>query len=205
VDSASNVYVAGCTISPNFPTTFGALQTTFGGTEIQNVFFSLGDGFVTKINPATGTLIYSTYFGGSGDDCITAIALDSTGSVYMPGSTSTLNLPVSSGALQRNYAGYITLPFVIEMLFGDAFVGKLDPTGAKLQYLTYLGGVQNDGGMAISVDGAGNAYVLGFTDWLNFPTAGTPLQSKFAGDGGIGLYLFYGDAFLAAINPTAPR
>ena len=41
------------------------------------------------------------------------------------------------------------------MLFGDAFVGKLDPTGAKLQYLTYLGGVQNDGGMAISVDGAG--------------------------------------------------
>ena len=202
VDSASNVYVAGCTISPNFPTTSGALQTTFGGAEIQNAFFSLGDGFVTKINPTTGTLIYSTYFGGSGDDCITNIALDSAGSVYMTGSTSTLNLPISSGALQRNYAGYVTLPFLIAQLFGDAFVGKLDPTGAKIQYLTYLGGSQNDGGMAISVDGAGNAYVLGFTDSSNFPTAGTPLQSKFAGDGGLGLYLFYGDAFLAVVNPT---
>jgi uncharacterized protein (TIGR03437 family) len=202
VDSANNLYVAGCTISPNFPTTSGALQTTFGGTEGQNFFFSLGDGFVTKINPTTGTLIYSTYFGGAGDDCITNIALDSAGSVYMTGSTSTVNLPISSGAYQRNYAGYVTLPYVIEMLFGDAFVGKLDPTGAKLQYLTYLGGSQNDGGMAISVDGAGNAYVLGFTDSSNFPTAGTPLQSKFAGDGGIGLYLFYGDAFLSVVNPT---
>jgi uncharacterized protein (TIGR03437 family) len=205
VDSSNNVYVGGCTISSNFPTTSGAYQVGFGGTEVQNQFFHLGDGFVTKINPTTSTVIYSTFFGGSGDDCINGIALDSSGSVYMTGTTSSMNLPVSAGAFQVSYGGYIQLPFLVEMLFGDAFVAKLDPAGAKLQYLSYLGGSQNDGGTAIAVDGQGNAFVLGFTDSQNFPLAGSPLQSKMAGDGGIGLYLFYGDAFLAVVNPTGTK
>ena len=131
-----------------------------------------------------------------------SIAVDTFGSVYMTGSTTSVNLPVTSGAVQPSYGGYLVLPFLIEELFGDAFVGKLDPTGSKLLYLTYLGGSQNDGGASIAVDGFGNAYVLGFTDSMNFPLAGSPLQPKFAGDGGIGLYLFYGDAFLSVLNST---
>jgi uncharacterized protein (TIGR03437 family) len=120
----------------------------------------------------------------------------------MTGSTSTVNLPVSSGAFQPNYGGYVTLPFLVEMLFGDAFAAKLNPTGSKLDYLTYLGGSLNDAGSAIAIDAKGNAYILGFSDSTNFPMAGGPIQSTWAGDGGIGLYLFYGDAFLTVVNPT---
>lgn len=202
VDSANNAYVGGCTISGNFPVTTGALQHVYGGAEIQNEFFHLGDGFVSKITPAGDSLVYSTYFGGPGDDCITGIAVDSTGSVYMTGSTTTDSLPTTTGAFQLTYHGYFTLPLLVAMDFGDAFVGKLDPTGSKISYLSYLGGRNNDGGTAIAVDSLGNAYVTGFTDSADFPIKGSALQTTWGGDGGIGLYLFYGDAFLSVVNPT---
>ncbi|MBZ5610168.1 MAG: SBBP repeat-containing protein [Acidobacteriia bacterium] len=201
VDSSHNVYVGGCTISSNFPTK-NALQSTYGGAEPQNFFFSLGDGFIAKLNPTGTDLIYSTYFGGAGDDCITAIALDSAGDVYMTGTTTTTNLKTSQGAYQSAFGGYFTLPFGIAMEFGDAFVGKLDPSGSKFLYLTYLGAGNNDGGTAIAVDSSGDAYVTGFTDSPNFPVTAGALQGKTAGNGGLGLYLFYGDAFLTVLNPT---
>jgi len=202
VDSSSNVYVGGCTLSFNFPVTAGSFQQAYHGQEVQNEFFHMGDGFVTKINPATSTLVYSTFFGGNGDDCVTGIALDATGAVYLTGTTSSTDLPVTAGAAQPGYAGYRSLPFLIAHLFGDAFAAKLDPTGTKLQYLTYIGGSQNDGGTAIAVDAQGDAYVFGFTDSSDFPLAGSPMQSKMAGDGGISEFLFYGDAFLTIVNPT---
>jgi hypothetical protein len=73
----------------------------------------------------------------------------------------------------------------------DAFVGRLDPGGA-LVYLTYLGGTGDDLGLAIAVDGSGNAYVTGSTDSTDFPTV-TPLQPSLAGRD---------DAFVAKLNPT---
>lgn len=202
VDSASNVYVGGCTISVNFPTTPGAFQTIYRGMEGQNVFFHFGDGFVSKLNPTGSALVYSTTFGGVGDDCITGIAIDGTGSVYMTGLTTTTNLPVSTGAFQSTFQGYSILPFLVAQDFGDGFVGKLDPTGSKLMYLTYLGGRQNDAATAIAVDAQGNAWVTGFTDSPDFPVTANALQPKLAGDGGLGQYLFYGDAFLSVVNPT---
>ncbi len=201
VDASHNVYVGGCTISSNFPTK-NAMQSNYGGAEVQNFFFSLGDGFITKLNPNGTDAVYSTYFGGAGDDCITSIAVDSAGAVYMTGTTTTTNLKTSPGAFQSVFGGYYTLPFTIAMEFGDAFAAKLDPSGSKLNYLTYLGGGYNDGGTAIAVDSSGDAYITGFTDSPNFPVTPGALQSKSAGDGGIGLYLFYGDAFLAVVNPT---
>jgi len=202
LDSANNVYVGGCTISSNFPTTPGAFQQVWGGSEPQNEFLNSGDGFVTKLNPAGTALVYSTFFGGGGDDCVSAIAVDSTGNVYMTGSTSTMNLPTTPGAFQPSYRGYVELPFEIEHLYGDAFAAKLNPTGSALVYLTYLGGRANDGGTAIAIDTAGDAYITGFTDSTDFPLAGSPLQSSFAGDGGQAALILYGDAFLSVVNPT---
>lgn len=202
LDSSGNVYIGGSTISPDLPTTAGALQRTFGGTDIQNFFLNPGDGFVAEFDPTLATLRYATYFGGTGDDTVTGIAIDASGNIYMTGSTSTMDLKTSAGALQSRYAGYTFLPFAIEQLYGDAYVAKINPSSSTPIYLTYLGGGQNDGGAAIAIDSAGNAYVTGFTDSSNFRLAGNPLQSKSGGDGGQGLYIYYGDAFLAVVNPT---
>ena len=211
VDQSSDVYVSGWTISSDFPTTPGAYQLVLGGTDSQNFFYNTGDGFLTKLNSSGSKLVYSTYFGGAGDDTVSGIAVDGSGNVYMTGNTSTMNLPTSPGAFQATYGGYITLPFLIEYSFGDAFVGKMNPSGSALLYLSYLGGEANDGGLAIAIDAPGNAYVTGFTDSRLFPRTPDAFQSGLAGDGNgqpvtgqNGLFL-YGDAFLAVVNPTATK
>ncbi len=68
----------------------------------------------------------------------------------------------------------------------------MDPTGTSLLYSTYLGGSVQDGGNAIAVDSSGNAYVTGFTQSADFPTA-NPLQASLAGKN---------NAFVAKLNPT---
>jgi uncharacterized protein (TIGR03437 family) len=209
VDSSSNVYVGGWTLSSDYPTTAGAYQTSFGGTEPQNQFFNTGDGFVSKLNSAGTKLMYSTYFGGAGDDMVTAITVDGAGNAYLTGSTSTTNLKTSPGALQAGYAGYITLPFFIEQLFGDAFVAKLNSSGSAFLYLTYLGGENNDAGWAIAVDSSGNAYVTGFTDSRIFPHTPDAFQASLSGDGN-GIIttpdlILYGDVFLDVVNPSGTK
>jgi uncharacterized protein (TIGR03437 family) len=198
LDASNNVYVGGCTISQNFPTTPGALQTAYAGAEAQNVWLHLGDGFIAKLS-STGSLVYSTYLGGSGDDCITGIAVDASGSVYAAGSTTSVDLKTSSGAFQRSMRGYGN---AISLYLGDAFAAKLSPDGSSLSYLTYLGGSNNDAAVGIGIDTLGDAYVTGFTDSPNFPVSSDALQPKFAGDGQMRPNFQYGDAFLTVVNPT---
>ena len=209
LDSSNNIYIGGCTISYDFPTTAGALQRTFAGTDPQNSWQNFGDGFVAKLNSTGTAYAYSTYFGGPGDDCVSSIAVDSSGDVYMTGSTSSQNLKTSAGAFQPRYAGYSNLPFFqTEQLFGDAFAAKLNPAGSALLYFSYLGGSANDGGTAIVVDAFGDAYIAGFADSPDFPTAGSPLQAKFGGDRGFAWLRNYkpmGDAFLSIVNPSGTK
>src|SRR5947207_1635818 len=73
VDTLGNAYVTGQTFSTDFPTTPGAIQTTFGGG---GGFFRGGDAFVTKLNPTASALVYSTYLGGLGSDTGIATALE---------------------------------------------------------------------------------------------------------------------------------
>jgi hypothetical protein len=70
VDLAGQAYVTGFTNSVNFPVTLGAFQSVFAGSF---------DVFVTKVNVAGTTLVYSTYVGGSGDDEGIFIAIDKVG------------------------------------------------------------------------------------------------------------------------------
>jgi len=203
IDAAGNAYVAGYTLSTDFPVTPNAPQQTFGGTDPQTPYFHRGDAFITKLNPAGAALVWSTYLGGAGDEWITGIALDSANNVYVAGATSTQSgFPTTSGAFQTRYGGYYTLPFNIEILYGDAFVAKLNSNGSSLAYCTYLGGSDNDSAMAIAVDSAGNAYVTGFTDSPDFPVTSNAIQPKFGGDGIQWPYLQYGDAFLTVVNPA---
>ena len=108
VDSLGNAYVAGQTGSNNFPTTPGAYQTTHGGND---------DAFVAKIN-ASGSLVYSTYLGGTGVEGANAIAVDQSGNAYVTGTNLNGGFPVKD-ALQTNPN---TESF-------EAFVTKLAPDG----------------------------------------------------------------------------
>ena len=155
VDGSGNAYVTGSTTSTNFPTT-NPLQPSFGG--------DLRDAFVTKINPTGTAFVYSTYLGGRGDDQGLGIAVDGARNAYVTGRTSSTNFPTANPVQISNAGGTY-----------DAFVTKIDASGSTLVYSTYLGGSGSDGGSAIAVDGAGNAYVTGDTDSTNFPTA-NPLQ-----------------------------
>jgi uncharacterized protein (TIGR03437 family) len=171
VDAAGNAYVTGLTDSLNFPTK-DPLQQAYGGGEI--------DAFVGKLNQTGTALVYATFLGGSDMDRGFGIAVDNSGSVYVVGQTASNNFPTKNAA-QSVFGGA-----------ADIFVTKLNPNGSEITYSTYLGGIENDPGLGIAVDPAGNAYVTGWTNSTNFPLK-QPLQSEFA-DGG-------GDAIVAKLNP----
>jgi hypothetical protein len=178
VDSAGNAYVTGYTYSTNFPT-MNPLQPANVGGE---------NAFVSKISPSGSALVYSTYLGGSGYDHGGGIAVDSAGSVYVAGFTSSTDFPTTPGAFQTVCNGGSGCASN-----GDAFVSKLNPAGSALVYSTYLGGSATDGGSSIAVDSAGNAYVSGGTASRNFPLA-SPVRKHYGG----GNF----DAFVSKLNPT---
>ena len=149
VDFAGNAYVTGQTDSINFPTV-SPIQPGFGGGPAAASYAFSGDAFVTKFN-AGGSLVYSTYLGGSGGDAGYSIAVDSAGNAYVTGRTTSTNFPTTPGAFQRVYGGGNT--GVAQG--GDAFVAKLNSAGSALVYSTYLGGASDDWGSGIAVDSAG--------------------------------------------------
>jgi len=107
-------------------------------------------------------LSYSTYFGGSGGaEMFPTVAVDASSFIYVTGSTSSPNLPLSGTPYQKTLAPGAT---------ANAFVAKFDPTGATLVFSTYLGGDGTDATIGIAVDAAGNSYVAGTTSSSNFPT-----------------------------------
>ena len=155
-----------------------------------------------KLSSDGSKTIYATFLGSSTYDAANAIAVDSTGDVYLTGVTASSNFPVSTGAAQTQFGG--TLAYFGEK-FGDAFVAKIDRKGATLLYSTYLSGTAADAGNAITVDANGNAYVAGGTEsasWLSGPAKGT-FQTAYAGpapdpnepDPA-------GDAFVAKLSPS---
>lgn len=161
VDAAGSAYVTGATPSANFPTTGGAFDTTFNSGQ---------DVFVTKLNASGTALVYSTFIGGSSNDQGFAIALDSSGSAYVTGSTGSSNYPRQSGLP----------PFVYQQFYGggstDAFVTKLSPSGANLVFSTYAGGFGADQGFGIAVHPSADVYVTGDTRSPNLRFTPNALQ-----------------------------
>jgi uncharacterized repeat protein (TIGR01451 family) len=148
VDRFGNVYVTGETSPAGFPTV-NAVQPEHGGGE---------DAFVTKLTADGSELVYSTFLGGGQEDDAFAVAVDNEGSAYVVGETDSSDFPTYA-AVQAGLAGS-----------RDAFVAKLTPEGSALAYSTYLGGTAREKGLGIAVDGAGNAYVTGYTISADFPT-----------------------------------
>lgn len=149
-DSTGAAYTVGYTESNNFPVA-NPFRSTRAGDR---------DAFVSKFS-SSGTLMYSTYLGGSARDEGYGIAVGSGGEAYVTGHTASSNFPVVN-AFRPTYGGGTY----------DAFVTKLSPTGASAVFSTFLGGSSDDFGTAIAVDGAGQAYVAGYTWSTDFPVLG---------------------------------
>lgn len=170
LDSAGNAYVTGYTASTSFPTTAGVYQTNFGTTGIGRY-----DGFVTKLNATGSSLVYSTFLHGSVTDRPSAIALDSLGNAYVTGYTDSADFPTTAGAFQTAFGSKVNPKYP------DVFVTKLSPDGLSVLYSTYLGGSGYNYSYAIAVDSADNAYVTGYTDSTDFPSANSIQSCPAAG------------------------
>jgi uncharacterized protein (TIGR03437 family) len=184
-DAQGNAYLTGGTNSTDFPVTASAPQTRFGGTGGSSLppFSSpVGDAFAAKLD-ASGTLMYSSYLGGSAIDQGYAIAVDASGSAVIAGATASANFPVTAGVFQPARRGYT-----------DAFVTRINPAGTALVYSTYLGGSVENYALALALDSSGNAYAGGITRSTDFPVTSGAFQSGITG-GAAG--------FLAKLNATA--
>jgi hypothetical protein len=174
LDANRNIYVTGYTESTNFPV-LNAIQPSLVNIE---------DGFITKFNPAGSALIWSTYLGGVRNDQPKGIAVDPSGNVVIAGFTTSDNYPTAN-AYQTSLLGTY-----------DGFVSKINAAGSALVYSTYLGGNDQDyvdEALDVAVDPSGNAYITGFTGSLDFPIAGSALQSSY--NGGV-------DAFVSKFTPN---
>ncbi len=179
VDSQGDAYITGSTSSADFPTV-SAFQSTLKSAAT--------NAFAAKLNPTATALLYSTYLGGSGasGDIGAGIAVDSSGSAYVAGFTTSGDFPLQ-GAIQGTLNNAI----------GAGFVTKFTADGATLAYSTYLGGsgAAGDLASAITLDSSNDAFVTGATSSTDFPTTTGAPQPNHNGPGF--------NAFLTEINPRA--
>ncbi|HXU39754.1 MAG TPA: SBBP repeat-containing protein [Blastocatellia bacterium] len=175
-DAAGSAYIAGRTTSADLPLV-GAIQVSYGGGD--------SDAFVSKLAPDGKTLIYSTYLGGNGTENLlnrSGISVDSAGNAYVTGDTQSANFPLK-GAVQPAKNGNTST--------SDAFVSVINPSGSDFVYSTYLGGLNDDFGLAIATDSSKNAYVAGKTKSTSFPGSTATRTSTTTSD-----------AFVAKLNPA---
>jgi hypothetical protein len=187
VDGSGDVFVVGWTWSAlGFP-----LLDPGGGAYYDDIFNGIRDAFIAKFSGSNLSLVWSTYFGGSGWDEAHSVAVDGSGNVFVVGMTgSTLDFPLlnppGGGAYYDNThnGGY------------DAFIAKFSGSNLSLVWSTYFGGSGEDEAYGVAVDGSGNVFVVGNTR----STSGFPLL-----DPGGGAYyddIFNGirDAFIAKFS-----
>jgi RHS repeat-associated protein len=174
VDINDNAFVTGSTSASSFPTTSGALQTTYGGGT---------DAFLTKLN-SSGTIVYSSFLGGSGADQGNGIAVDGQGYITVVGSTTSSNFPTLNALQSTNGGGT------------DGFIARINPAGTTFAYSTYWGGNGTDSAQAVALDPYGDAFVAGYTNSTNFP-----ISNAYQGSNAGGY-----DAFVSEIGltPAAP-
>ena len=155
-DPQGNLWLVGTTTSSDFPVTAGARK-----------YIANQDLFISKLSRFGDKLLFSTYFGGNGQDIPTAVATDSAGNLYVAGYTTSPDFPVTTNAAQRNFGGAT-----------DAFLLKLDGATGALRYSTYFGGIGSDGAYGLTVDPQGAAYIAGQTSSLNLAVTPGAFQSK---------------------------
>ncbi len=159
VGPSNDFLIASSTTSSSWVTTPGAVQSSCAGAPCADVI-------VLRFRPSTSQIVYATYLGGTGIDTLGGIAADSTGSLYLTGTTASLDFPTTPGVFATDYECSV----VGSTTCGTkAFAAHLNPTGTALKYSTYLGGSATDQGHAIAIDSAGNVCIAGQTTSSDSP------------------------------------
>ena len=174
---SGDVYVAGETLSTNFPGAAGGAQPTIGNA-------ATSDAFVVRFNAALTVRRQSTYYGGGGQDRVTALGIHPfNGDVYLAGFTFN-TVPGTLGGAQPAFGGGGS----------DGFIARFSADLTTLSRATYLGGSAADSIYALAVHPLlGSVYVAGFTDSTDFPGTSGAAQAASAGGS---------DAFVAVLNPN---
>lgn len=182
-DTNCNIVATGSTASGTGMASSGAYQTIYGGGTSSGT----GDAFIIKFTP-NGVRLWSTYYGGSGNEAGNAIATDASGSsICITGNTntaSTLSIMASAGAYQNTYGGGTT----------DAFVANFSSTGART-WGTYYGGSGIDWGYGIALDMSSNIFITGITGSSSGISHSGAYQYTIGSTGG-------DDAFITAFSNT---
>ena len=146
---------------------------------------SSSDVFLAKFAPDGRTLLFATYFGGMGNDSASGVQIDGSGNVWVAGTTSSVDLPVSSNALQGSLKGSM-----------NGFLVKFSSTG---QYLasTYLGGSAADTIKSFKVDNGGNVWLTGLATSPDFPVTTGPCAACLSGVNNF--------VFLTEVDPGASK
>lgn len=143
LDNNQNVYIASSSSSLNFPTV-GASQNALNGSQ---------DAVIFKLNPNLSNLLWSTYFGGAGNESGNSIAIASNGSLYVGGGTSSSSIPVNAGN-DLTYNGGSS----------DGFILKMNAGSGNFQAGSYMGFSEYDQTYFVRTDIDNNAYVYGQTE-----------------------------------------
>jgi hypothetical protein len=173
------VYAAGSTESTGFPQAGAQYQSSLAG------FLDVWVAQMDLTKSGVGSLVYSSYFGGSDLDEVRRIAIDPTGKVLLAGYTMSADFPVTGDAAQHTLGGN-----------ADAFVARLDftkPQNGFVNYATYLGGTGGDVAYDVASDAAGNIYVTGYTLSPNFPITSDALVKSWGGGT---------EAFIIKLSPS---
>ena len=177
VDAQGEAIFAGAAYSPDFPVT----KTISGPSPA-----GMASGFVAKLSADGSHLLYSSIVGASKGVAVNALAVDSSGSLYVTGRTASPDFPTTSGALQsalptaactRNVDPLLILPSVGFY----AFVSKFKADASALAYSTFLTGACGSAGQGIAVDSMGNTIVVGSTSSPDYPASSKGFQPVFPG------------------------
>ena len=204
VDGSGSAYIAGWTNAKDFPTcpnpnpqACPASNTSTAPTYAYQLDYGGGasDAFVAKLDKTGGTLIYSSYLGGTGPDRANGIKVNGS-YAYVVGTTSSSTDFPQQTPWQNGYGGGAS----------DAFVAKVDKKGRSLLFSTYLGGSGEDQGLGLSVGPDGAVALTGWTTSTDFPLSAQTLKviqpqnnggnsdafvTKFSGDGKTLIYSTY--------------
>jgi hypothetical protein len=164
VDGAGNPYLLVTTLSEGLATP-QAYQRRYGGG---------GDVLLTKLDPASGRTVWSTYLGGSGNESTETheLAVDAAGYAYIAAPTKSTNFPTTPKAFSREF----------DTTNNQTFVSKISPDGRQLVASTLLGGSGYDRPEGIAVDSSGNVVITGTTTSAGFPVTGDALSHRISGE-----------------------